>query len=117
MEEASDVSSSSDEDSKSEGNDAVFTASGQVRHINSNVYLGINAVSNPENSVCTTLDWDHMDNDAVCKRHHDMFTCFHDVETCELIDPDRLHPFCLASKLNTDDYPSFKEILHMDKEL
>ena len=45
-----------------------------------------------------------------------MFTCFFDAETCKPMDPDGLHPFCLASKLNADDYPSFKEILHVDKE-
>ena len=32
------------------------------------------------------------------------------------MDPDGLHPFCLASKLNADDCLSFKEILRMDKE-
>ena len=115
MEEASDVSSSSIENSNSEGNASVFAASGQVRHIDSNVHLGINTVSNPENLVGATLDWEHVSNDPVCKCHHDMFTHFHDAESCELMDPDGLHPFCLASKLDADDYPSFKEILCMDK--
>ena len=32
------------------------------------------------------------------------------------MDPDGLHPFCLASKLNADDCPIFKEILHVDKQ-
>ena len=45
-----------------------------------------------------------------------MFTCFFDAESCKPMDPDGLHPFCLASKLNADDCPSFKEILHVDKE-
>ena len=45
-----------------------------------------------------------------------MFTRFFDVETCELMDPDGLHPFCLASELNADNYPSFREILRVDKE-
>ena len=46
-----------------------------------------------------------------------MFMRFHDVETCELVDPHGLHPFCLASKLNADNHPSFKEILCLDKGL
>ena len=116
MEEASDASSSSDEKSDSEGNAAVFAASGQICRIDGNVYLGINTVSDPENSVYANLDWEHVNNDPTHKQHHDMFTCFFDAETCELMDPDGLHPFCLASKLNADNYPSFREILRMDKE-
>ena len=117
MEEASNASSSSDEESNSEGNAAVFATSGQVCRIESNVFLGINTVSNPENLVYTTLDWEHVNDDPMHKQHHDMFTHFFDAETCQLMDPDGLHPFCLASKLNADDYLSFREILHMDKKL
>ena len=58
-----------------------------------------------------------MENDPVCGCHHDMFAHLYDAETCQLMDPDVLHPFCLASKLNADNYLSFKEILRMDKEL
>ena len=58
-----------------------------------------------------------MGNDPVYRHHHDMFMRFYDAETCELVDPDGLHSFCLASKLNADDCLSFKEILHLDKEL
>ena len=56
MEEASDASSSSDEESNSESNAAAFATSGQVCCIDSNVCLGINTVSHPENLVHTTLD-------------------------------------------------------------
>ena len=45
-----------------------------------------------------------------------MFTRFFNAKTCELMDPDGLHPFCLVFKLNADDHPSFKETLCMDKE-
>ena len=118
MEEVSDSSSSSsDEDSDSEDKATVFAASGQVRCIDSNVYLGINTVSNPKNLVYATLNWEHVRNDSKYQHHHDMFMHFFDAETCKLVDPDGLHPFCLVSKLNADDYLSFKEILCMDKEL
>ena len=64
MKEASDSSSSSsDKDSNSEDNAAVFAASGQVHHIDSNVCLRINTVSDPENLVYATLDWEHVRND------------------------------------------------------
>ena len=115
MEEASDASSS-DKESKPEDNAAVFAASGRVRRIDSNVYLGINTVSDPQNLVYTTLDWENMNNDPMYKQHHDMFTRFVNSETCELLDPDGLHPFYLPSKLNTDDYPTFNEVLQTDKE-
>ena len=57
-----------------------------------------------------------MKDNPTYKRHHDMFTCFFNSETCELLDPDGMHPFCLASKLNADAYPTFKEILQMDRD-
>ena len=117
MEEALDAASSLNVNSNSGDSAAVFVASRQARRIDSNICLGINTVSNPENLVYATLDWEHVSNDLVRKHHHDMFTPCHDAETCKLVDPDGLHPFCLASKLNTNDHPSFKEVLHMDKEL
>ena len=74
MEEASDLSSSSsDKDSNSKDNAAVFVASGQVRCIDSNIYLGINTVANPENLVYATLNWEHVSDDSTYQRHHDMF--------------------------------------------
>ena len=63
MKEASDASSSSDKESDSEDKAAVFAASGRVCRIDSNVYLGINTVSDPENLVCATLDWEHVNDD------------------------------------------------------
>ena len=65
MEEVSDASSSSDDDSNSEDNDAV--SSGWVYHIDSNIYLGINMVSYPENLVYATLDWEHVSDDPMYK--------------------------------------------------
>jgi len=44
---------------------------------------------------------------------HDIFTQFYDTETCELMDPDGIHPFSLASKLNSEDFLSFCEIMNM----
>ena len=67
MEEASDESSSSDEESDLEENAAVFATSGQVRHIDSKVYLGINTVSDTEKLVYTTLDWEHANDDPMHK--------------------------------------------------
>ena len=93
-----------------------FAASWQVYQIDSNISLGINTVSNPENLVYATLDCKHMGNDPVYKCHQDMFTYFCDTETCKLVDLDGLHPFCLASKLNADNCPSFKTIVHHSRE-
>ena len=43
-------------------------------------------------------------------------TQFYDTETCELEDPDGIHPFSLASKLNSKDFPFFHEIINMSPE-
>ena len=34
--------------------------------------------------------------------------------TKELLDADAIHPLSMASKMESEDYPSFKEILKMD---
>lgn len=36
-----------------------------------------------------------------------------DPKTKELLNPDMIHPFSLATKFENDDYPTFKEILKM----
>ena len=37
-----------------------------------------------------------------------------DPTTKTLLDPDSaIHPFSMASKIKSEDYPSFKEIMHM----
>ena len=93
----------------------MFVASGQVHSIDSDAHLGINTVSDPKNLVCTTSDLEHVGNDPVHGHHHDVFAHFHDAEPCEPLDPDGLHPFCIASELNACNCLLFKEILCMGK--
>ena len=55
-------------------------------------------------------------DDPSFKKYHDIFTRFFDTETCELVDSDGLHPFCLASKMQSEDFPSYRDILRMSHE-
>ena len=87
-----------------------------VRRLQSNNFYGINTVTNPENLIYATLDWENVSDDPMFQAFHDKFTRFLDQETCELLDPEGLHPFCLASKMQSEDYPSFREIMRMEPE-
>jgi len=60
-----------------------------------------------------TLDWDTVGDDPLYQHFHAMFTRYFDHDTCELVDTDGLHPFALASKMNSADFPSLKEIFRM----
>jgi hypothetical protein len=62
------------------------------------------------------LNWEAVDQEDEFKRFHDIFTRFFDDATCELLDPDGIHPFCLASKMSSEDFPTFKEILRQSPE-
>ena len=92
------------------------SASHHYRPIKNRVFAGISHIQDPENTIYATLDWDHVDSDPLYKHFHDMFTRFLDPESYELLDAAGLHPFLLVSKLNSDDFPSFKEVMRMPKE-
>ena len=78
-------------------------------------YLALTKYISPENLVYATMDWETVPDDPVYKQFHAMFTRFFDDRTCELLDPDGIHPFAFASKLHNEDFPSFREILKMPK--
>ncbi len=87
-----------------------------VRRVQSTDFLGVNAITNPDNLIYATLDWEKVSDDPLFCAFHDMFTRFYDAETCELQDPDGIHPFCLASKIQSQDYPTYREIMRMEPE-
>jgi len=68
------------------------------------------------NLVYATLDWETINQESQYAMFHDIFMQFYDIDTCELVDPDGIHPFSLASKLNSEDVCSFQEIMNMSSE-
>lgn len=68
---------------------------------------------NPKNLAYATEDWETDLDDPQYKQFDDMLTRFLDEETCELLDADGLHPFALASKMNSVNFSLFKEVLNM----
>ena len=51
------------------------------------------------------------------KHFDEVFNFYVDPKTKELLDPEAaIHPFGLAAKMESEDYPNFREILRMDPE-
>jgi len=86
------------------------------RPVMSRTFSHIKVIEDIKNLVYVTLDWESVPNDPLYKHFHSMFMSKVDRKTKELLDPDAIHPFSLAAKMDSEDYPTFKEILRMDPE-
>ena len=65
----------------------------------------------------TELNWETVDNESLYKQFDRLFSLYVDPVAKELLDPDAaIHPFAMASKLESEDYPTFREILRMDPD-
>jgi len=88
----------------------------QFRPIMSRTFSHIKAIQDCKNLLYATLDWESVPQDSLYKHFHSMFMSKVNRRTKELLDPDAMHPFSLSAKMDSEDYPSFKEILRMDSE-
>jgi len=62
-----------------------------------------------------TLDWESVDSEPLYQYYHKLFTAQIDPETLELYDAqDAFHPFAFAAKLQSEDFPTYHDILRMD---
>ena len=67
--------------------------------------------------TAATVDWHKVTSDP---EYHYFDSLFHsqiDHETLELFCPDEaFHPFAFASKVQSEDFPTYKEVLQMPNE-
>jgi len=92
-------------------------ASVTFRPVNSRLFSHVRHISNPDNLVYATLNWETVTKDPLYQRFDDLFSLYVDTDTRELLDPDNaIHPFAMASKLESQDYPTFQEILRLSHE-
>ena len=90
------------------------TASPAYRSVKSRLYSHVRHIQDAKNFVYATLNWESVDSESLYKHFHQLFSLQMDARTKEILDPDAaIHPFSLAAKLESEDYPSFKEILRM----
>jgi hypothetical protein len=86
-----------------------------LREVDSRTFSHVVSVSNPLVCVFATMDWSNGRYDQEFQRFHAMFTSQIDHETLELYDAeDAFHPFAFAAKVQSEDFPSYHEILRMD---
>ena len=88
----------------------------QYRRINSRLFSHVRVIYDPKNVIFAIMNWETVATDAMYQYFDHMFSLHVDAKTKELLNPDMIHPFSLASKLESEDYPSFKEILRMPPE-
>jgi hypothetical protein len=86
------------------------------RPIKSYLFSHIEHVATPTALELATIDWETIGDDPICLVFHEMFCRFLSDDQCELLDPDGIHPFALASKLQNADFPSFQDIMRMKPE-
>jgi len=84
--------------------------------ISSRQFSQVQHITDPNNFIYATLNWENVYKLDDFKRFHDILTRLYDNKTYELVDSDGLHPFCLASKMSSEDFPSYQEIMHLSLE-
>ena len=94
-----------------------FSAGPEYRPVTSRLFSHIRAIQDSKNLICATMDWEKVTNDPLYQQFHRVFSLYVDAKTKELLCPDQaIHPFSLSAKMDSDDYPTFREILRMDPE-
>ena len=87
------------------------------RSISSRSFSHVRRINDVKNLAHATLNWETVTQDSLCKRFHEIFMLHVDPTMKTLLDPDSaIHPFSMASKVESEDYPSFKEIMRMSLE-
>ena len=85
------------------------------RPVKSRLFSHVRAIQDTKNYVYATLNWETVSSESLYQRFHELFSLYMDQKTKEVLDPDSaIHPFSLASKMESEDYPTFKEIMRMD---
>ena len=93
-----------------------YKADPQYRPVNSRMFSHVRVIQDAKNVIFATLDWENVTANTMYQRFDRLFSMHMDPKTKELLNPDMIHPFTLSSKLESEDYPSFKEILRMPPE-
>eukprot|EP00977_Amphora_coffeiformis_P023186 scaffold12381_cov86-Amphora_coffeaeformis.AAC.2 len=79
----------------------------------------IPTTSRPSDSSCVlafaTLDWEMVTNEPLYAHFHELFARQINPDTLELFDAqDAFHPFAFSAKLQSEDFPTYSDILCME---
>lgn len=86
-----------------------------LRHVSSRFFDYIVSSSNPDVIAYATVDWESVTTEPLYHHFHDLFTLQIDAETLELYDAqEAFHPFAFSAKVQSEDFPTYGEILRMD---
>ena len=93
------------------GNSAI-----RFKRVSSRLYSHVRTIRNAKNLIYATLNWEQVTSNSLYQSFDHLFNLHVNAKTKELLDPDGIHPFALSSKMESEDYPSFKDILRMAPE-
>jgi hypothetical protein len=86
-----------------------------LKQVRSRAFEYIISSSCPDVIAFATIDWESVSEEPLYKHFHNLFSMQIDPETLELLDAqDAFHPFAFAAKVQSEDYPTYSEVLRMD---
>ena len=88
-----------------------------IKRVVSRTIMAIPVSTNPTVIAMATLNWDYNVKDPYLAYFDNLFATQIDRETLKLYDADAaFHPFSFAAKVQSEDFPSYQEILRMAPE-
>ena len=86
-----------------------------LRQVRSRTFDYIVSSSNADVVAFATLDWESVSSEPLYRHFHNLFSMQIDPDTLELYDAqDAFHPFAFAAKLQSEDFPTYSDVLRMD---
>ena len=86
-----------------------------LRMINSRTFSHVHMSSDSNVIAFASVDWHTVSNDPMFQYFDSLFRCQIDPETLQLLDGD-IHPFAFAAKVQSEDFPTYHDILRMSGE-
>ena len=88
-----------------------------VRQIASDLFSHVRVSSCPDVIAFATVDWHTVSDDPLFQYFDSLFRSQIDQETLQLYNvEDAFHPFAFAAKVQSNDFPTYHEILRMSGE-
>ena len=85
-----------------------------IKRVATMAIMAIPVSSDPSVLAFASLEWDKSIRDPYLDYFDSLFVSQIDPTTLELFDAEEaFHPFCFAAKVQSEDYPSYQEILRM----
>ena len=88
-----------------------------LRSVDSRTFSHVRCDVGTDAFAFAVVDWEDVTDDPLYQYFHHLFQCQVDPKTLELLNADdAFHPFAFAAKVQSEDFPSYHDILRMTGE-